>query len=129
MSLVTPKGRIASSSLFRPKGSPSNPSKLEYYVHVVFGAEAFLTPEGKRFKSAVDDLARSVAGAGFAEKVKKGQFRYPIHPVDPAKALEKGWGAVAFDMNLKSGEDFRPRVVDSNVADVIDPNEVYPGRW
>jgi hypothetical protein len=128
MTFLTPKGRIASSSLFRAKGSPSNPSKLEYYLHAVFEREAFLTPEGRRYKEALDELARSICGSAFAEKVKRGQFRYPLRNVDPAKALEKGWGPVVFDMNLKSGEDFRPKIVDSNLDPVLDADEAYPGR-
>jgi ssDNA-binding protein len=129
MTAVTPKGRIASCSLHRPRGSPSNPAKLEYYIHIVFPTEAFETPEGKRFKAAVDKAAQAFAGPDFAVKAKSGQFRYPIRPVDSAKAAEKGWGAVAFDMNLKSGQDFRPKVVDINLDPVLDSEEAYPGRW
>jgi hypothetical protein len=95
----------------------------------VFPAEAFTTPEGKRFKSDLDEYTRAVAGPDFAEKAKKGQFRYPLRPVDPTKAAAKGWGNVAFDMNLKSGEDFRPKVVDSNLDPVLDFDEAYPGRY
>ena len=128
MTAVTPKGRIASCSLYRPRGSPSNPTKMDYYIHIVFPAEAFQTPEGKRFKAAVDKAAQAFV-SDFAIKVKRGQFRYPIRPVDPAKAAEKGWGEVAFDMNLKSGQDFHPKVVDINLDPVLDSEEAYPGRW
>jgi len=101
---------------------------MDYYIHIVFPAEAFQTPEGKRFKAAVDKAAQAFV-SDFAIKVKRGQFRYPIRPVDPAKAAEKGWGEVAFDMNLKSGQDFHPKVVDINLDPVLDSEEAYPGRW
>jgi Enterobacter phage Enc34, ssDNA-binding protein len=129
MSTFTPTGLIASSSLFKAKASPSNPTKPGYYLHLLTTAADWET-DGKRLKSAVDEMCRQVGGPNVFDLIKRGLFRYPIRRVDPEKAQQKGWPSnIAFDVNLKSGEDFRPKIVDEDLEPVLDSDEVYPGRF
>ena len=123
--MFTPPGTVISSSLFRPKGSPANPTKLEHYLHIAFFPDDWKCEDGQRLMAAVMELCRTVGGANVAAAIKASKFRYPIRKTDPENPkLPKG---VTTDINMKSGQDYPPRIVDRNMNPTLDPNEIYPG--
>jgi len=129
MTIFTPPGIIASSALFRAKGSPKAPDKLEFYLHLLLTTASLQSPDGKRLKDALDDRCRQAGGSNFLDAVKRGEFHYPLRRVDPERARQKGWPSnITYDLNIKSGADYRPKIVDEDLQPVIDNDQVYNGR-
>jgi hypothetical protein len=126
--LFTSRAILLSSSLWTPKGSPSNPTKLEFYAQIGFTEADLKSPDGKRLTEAVLDLCHRVGGPNVEDQIKAGRFRFPIRRIDPEKLAQKGWPkTLVRDVNMKSGQDYPPRIVDAHVDPIIDRSEIYPG--
>lgn len=117
--ITTGKVRFSYANLFEPKAAPGSEEK-KYSLSVIIP---------KKDKATVEKINNAVEAAKEAGKSKWGgkvpaKLKTPLRdgdeerPDDPAYA-----GCYFFNCTSKN----RPKVVDINIEDILDPAEVYSG--
>ncbi len=122
--LISPKGRLSYVHLLavNPKSKPTKDGKLKYTT-------SFLLPPDCDFtlaKQKVTDAAREKWGVKMDDENFRKALRLPF-----LKAEEKGYDAATFKgwVLIRLTSTSKPQVVDANNADVLEPRDLYAGRW
>lgn len=113
LKVMTPKFRMSFPHLFKPH-SMDNKNEPKYSVVMLF-------PEGEELKE-MKKVAKQCSKENFSGE-KGIQMPFNDQGEKDYEGYEPGCLMVAATSPMKPG------VVDDNVEDVIDPGEVYPGRW
>jgi hypothetical protein len=124
MSLITPPLILEKSALFAPMVSRLKPTEApSFFAKVLATAETVKTPAWKSLEKAVDELGNQNFGRDFPNLVKGGQFRSPIRLDVSGKDFPDN--VVAF-LNVKSGADYPPTIVDRDALPIMDRAVIYP---
>lgn len=121
--IITPEFRAAFISVFKAtsqKNQDGTSSKPKFSIRAVFPANADLALLKKE--------AEAAAVAKWGDKVPKtlrSPFRLNEELDNPVKDIPDDWIVMTFAAN----EDRKPGVVDAQLADIIDPSQVYSGAW
>lgn len=121
--IITPEFRAAFISVHRAtsqKNADGSTSKPKFNIRAVFPANADLSQMKKE--------AQEAAVAKWGDKVPKtmrSPFRLNEELDKPVPGIPDNWIVMTFS----AAEDRRPGVVDANLADIIDPTQVYSGAW
>jgi hypothetical protein len=116
--LVTPPIVLEWSSLFKAATSKMNPAEAPK-----FGCRCLLTAKAIE-SQAWQNIAAEIAKLVKSEFPGEARIRYPLRD----DVAGRGWPSqfVGF-FNAKSGQDFRPGVVDRDGQPIIDTDDIYPG--
>lgn len=120
--ITTEPGQLSYPKLLKPALNELN-KKLEYSSVLIF-------PEG----TDLTEL-KKLAFEAAVEKWGADKAKWPANRRSPFRRGEEkpdsdGYGAGKVFITAKQDPDRgRPTVVDHEMQDVIDPSEVYPGRW
>jgi hypothetical protein len=121
--IITPEFRAAYISVFKAtsqKNQDGTMSAPKFSVRAAFPPSTDL--------SQMKAEAESAAVAKWGDKVPKSlrsPFRLNEELDKPVPGIPDDWTIMTFSAN----EDRRPGLVDANLADIIDPTQVYSGAW
>ncbi len=120
MTVITPEFRISFPHVFTPKQFKDEPPK--YYMTMLF-------PFGKSDPKMAEMKAEAMRAlvAKFGDDIPKLDHDPFVDQGDNAKYEGYVAGNVAVKASAK--QEYKPGVVDGNVHPVIDPSQVYAGRW
>lgn len=121
----TLKGRIFFPKLFVPEASDLNPRKK---FSVMFAWDIGSQPEQmakiqEHIKAGVESQLKGIPQSSIMLPVKTwGKYQRKDGKPNPEFLRDTHW------MNVSSGEEFKPVLVDKHKQEVISPAEVYSGR-
>ena len=113
LKMMTPKFRMSFPYLLKPRAMDSD-TEPKYSVVMLFPDDADL----KELKSKAKAAAKEKFG-------KDKGVKLPFN--DQGEKDLEGYEEGCIYATATSAQ--KPGVVDENVEDVIDPGEIYPGRW
>lgn len=119
-SILTAQGRLAYPWLFKPQPG-QNGNEPKYGVSIVFAKSADL----KLLADAVEEAA--VAKFGKDYKTKLGKISKPFKKTEDYPKM--GFDPEAYPVFIRAGSGSRPQVVDARVAEVLEHEQAYAGRW
>ena len=118
MDVVTPPVRISFPALFEPKPVTKGSDEKKYQAVLLIPPEVDLKPFLRAVKAAMISKWEKV--------IKLPARNNPIKSCDEKEDLEgyePGWHYISVRSN------YRPRVVDQNLNEILDPEVIYPGCW
>lgn len=132
--IVTPRFRVSFPNVFQPAYNTMS-KKHEYNVQALFEKGTDLT----KFKQAVLAVVVQQWGADKtkwpaklklpfrdqADRAKKDENDNFIEP----RILPEGYVAGAWYVNLKANEQYKPKVLDENKQEILEPRHFYAGCY
>lgn len=121
--LITPAGRMSYPYLLTPNPkAKTKDGKLKYTVSLLLPPDTDLSVA----KKAAQDAAVEKFGAKVNDEHFRKSLRLPfLDAFEKTKGDEqfKGW------VMLRLASVNKPQIIDASNAEVIEPHEVYAGRW
>ena len=120
MRVVTGLVRFSYVNIFKPKDFGNGDPKYSMLVLIPKDDKKTVSKINSAIKAAIEDGISSKWGGK-----KPSNLRTPLRDGDEEKEEPEYEGM--YFLNAKSST--RPRVVDKDLTDILDPEEVYSGCW
>jgi hypothetical protein len=114
LKVMTPKFRMSFPALLKPS-SVDGKDDPKYSVAMLF-------PEGEELKE-MKKIAKQCAKDAFGKNQKGVKLPFRDQEEKEFEGYEPGC------LFITASSEQKPGLVDEDLNDVIDPGEVYPGRW